>query len=279
MKLEKYNQIIWAVIGSGTILLVAIGVVIALVSALFFGRDRGVPVEVVEGEGTVERATAGTRHDFCIPISIPDSPYQLIRVTVDRVVVKGGAVAAKGFSSSNYDEAPLTRGCGYSGSGETQAIGNILARHTGTGQIRPILQQNAVIHTLEYPSGRAERTDRRAFPPSGVLYWEIAFADSNGDGRIDEYDDFGAYLSDVDGRNFKRITPGASRVLEKVYDEPRGTLYLKILYETTGDKSLDRQDGTALIEVNVQRREIVRTVVNREQLRGLLRPVEMSQTR
>jgi hypothetical protein len=273
MKLERYNQIVWAAIGSGTILITlvaAVAFVVSVVSELLSDRS-GVPVEVVADGPGGEKARAAVRHDFCLPIPVPGSPYQLIRVGVDRVVVKDRAVVAHLASSDSYDERRYARGCGFYGSSDLETIGNVLVRNVETGVTRPLLAQSALIQAIEYPSGRAEREERRDFPPPGTLYWEIAFADSNGDGRLDEGDDLGAYLSDPDGRNLKRVTPEASRVLEKVYDERRGLLYLKVLREASGDRTLDAADETALVEVHVARRAAVRTVLERSRLAELLR--------
>lgn len=270
MKLERYNQVVWAAIGSGTILLTLIAVVSFLVAALWPDRS-GVPVEVVAGDDGDGKGRTAVRHDFCLPIPVPGSPYQLIRVGVDRVVVKGRTVVAQLASSGDSYEARYTRGCGFYGSSDLETIGNVLVRNVETGAIRPLLAQSALIQAIEYPSGKTTREERRDFPPAGTLYWEIAFADSNGDGRLDEGDDLGAYLSGPDGRELVRVTPAASRVLEKAYDERRGLLYLKVLREASGDRTLDAGDETALVEVHVARRAMLRTVVERAQLAELLR--------
>ena len=132
----------------------------------------------------------------------------------------------------------------------------------------------------EYPQPPISNADPElapTFPPPGVLYWEISFEDSNGDNVIDEHDDSSAYLSDVDGRNFTRITPAASRVLEKTYDKPRQRLTLRIVRDTNGDRKLDDEDAPSLIEVSLTERKMVREVLNRASLHDLMRAAEPRQ--
>jgi hypothetical protein len=139
-----------------------------------------------------------------------------------------------------------------------------------------VLKENAVIHALEYPTPPIRDADPAfaRFPPPGVLYWEITFEDSNGDNIIDEHDDAGAYLSDIDGRNFARIAPAASRVLEKTYDASRKLLTLRIVRDINGDRKLDDDDAPSLIEVSLPERKMVREVLDRASLHELMRAAE-----
>lgn len=274
IKLERYNQIVWAVIGSGALLIAAIGA-IAAVAAMLSSGQRGVPVEVVEDDPAKTQAAANIRVDICPPISVDGTPYQLIAVAVDRIIIKNRvlpAKRAKGFVSSYNDEANLG-GCGSHGEGSMSATGNVLIHDTRTGTMRPLLAQNALVRHMEYPVPPVKPAERRAFPPPGVLYWEIGAGDTNGDGVLDEHDDIGAYLSDIDGTKLTRITPPGSRVVGKTYDETRRRLYLKIVQDTDGNKTLDDKDSSALIEVDVERRRIVGTILDarrwQEQSRGL----------
>jgi hypothetical protein len=274
IKLERYNQIVWAVIGSGALLIAAISVIVAVI-AMFPSGQRGVPVEVVEGDPENTRATADLRVDICPPIPVDGTPYQLIGVAVDRIVIKNRALLAKkakGFASSYSDEASLG-GCGYHGEGSMAATGNVLIRDTRTGAMRPLLAQNALVQHMEYPVRPVNPAGRHAFPPPEMLYWEIGMGDTNGDGVLDERDDIGAYLSDIDGTKLARITPPGSRVVGKTYDETRRRLYLKIVQDTDGNKTLDDNDSSALIEVDVAHRRIVGTILDarrwQEQSRGL----------
>jgi hypothetical protein len=260
--LERYNQMVWAAIGSAALLLVGISAIVALVAWILSGPS-GVPVEVVEDDSGRAPTPTDIRVEICPPVHVEGSPYQLIGVAVDRIVIKNRTLLAKrarGIASSYSDEANLG-GCGYQGEGSFAATGNVLIRDTRTGTIRPMLAQNALVHRMEYPV-RSVRDAERTFPPQGVLYWEIATADTSDDGMLDEQDDIGAWLSDIDGTKLTRVTPPNSRVESKTYDDVRHRLYLKIVQDTDGNRKLDDQDSSALIEVDVSHRRIVGTILD-----------------
>lgn len=273
IKLDRYNQIVWAVIGSGALLFVAIGAIAALI-AIFMSGQRGVPVEVVDDDSPQAQA-ADLRLDICPPIHVDGTPYQLIALAVDRIVIKNRTLLTKkgkGFVSSYSDEGNLT-GCGYQSTGSMAATGNILIRDARTGAMRLLLAQNALVKHMEYPVRAVKPDGRRVFPPPGVLYWEIGAGDTNGDGVLDDHDDVGAYLSNIDGTKLVRITPPGSRVVDKSYDENRRRLYLKIEQDTDGNKTLDDNDTSALVEVDMERRQMLGTILDasrwKEQLRNL----------
>lgn len=281
LKLERYNQILWAGIGTALVAVVAVAVLagtVAVLYALFKSRD-GVPVAVIEEDAEGRAGRAAVHYDFCHPVAVHDSPYQLIRVVTDRLVVRNKPAVSRRRDYASYysSETPYGDSCALYGIDRPAAVANVLVRHAGSGAMHLLLKENAVIHTLEYPRPPVRHGDpdfAQTFPPPGVLYWEITFEDSNGDNIIDEHDDAGAYLSDIDGRNFVRVTPAASRVLEKTYDKSRRRLALRIVRDANGDRKLDDEDAPSLIEVSLPERKMVREALNRASLRELMRAAE-----
>jgi hypothetical protein len=278
-KLERYNQIVWAVVGTGVVVVAAVSI-LAVAAAMLYAlikSDSGVPVAVVDDNGSDDTQREAARYDFCHPVAVAGSPYQLIRVASDRVVVRNTPAKLRKRGYDSYSsEADTYNSCGLYGNNDPTAIVNVLVRHADTGAVHLVLKENAVVQTLEYPQPRTGRDDpdsANTFPPAGVLYWEIASEDSNGDGVIDEEDDVGTYLSDIDGRNLARITPKPSRVLEKTYDKKRNTLLLRILPDTNGDGNLDDNDTPTLMESSAQRK-IMREVLNNKALAEVMHEAE-----
>jgi len=283
-QLERYNQILWAGIGTAVVAVVAVVLVTAAVAALYAALTSrsGVPVALVEEDGQGETASEAVHYDFCQPIAVYGSPYQLIRVVTDRLVVrnKPAVMHKRGYGSYSSNEQSYDS-CGIYGTDGPSAIANVLVRDADSGAMHMLFKENAVIQALEYPQLPVRSTGAEVaqeFPPAGVLYWEIAFEDSNGDNVIDEHDDSGAYLSDIDGRNLVRITPKPSRVLEKTYDKSRTLLTLRLVRDSNRDGKLDDTDSPSLIEVSVAKRTIVREVLDRASLRGLMRAAEPQRT-
>jgi hypothetical protein len=281
-KLERYNQIVWSVVGTGLLMIAALMLIVgfaAMLSSLLKPERGAMPVTMVE-DGTDGSPRQAALYDFCQPVSVYGTPYQFIRVVSDRFVVRNTPVARRS-KSKGYDsyssEAPSYETCDIHGSDHPSAMVNVLVRHTGNGVVHLMLKENAVIHTFEYPQPpNSEKYQDTAplFPPPGVLYWEIAFEDSNGDYVIDERDDLGAYLSGPDGRDLVRITPKPSRVLEKTYDGKRNILVLRIVRDTNMDKALDDQDTPSLMEVNVAQRKMTSEVLDAARLIEFMRAAE-----
>lgn len=280
--LESYNRVIWAVVGTGVVAMVAIGLLIAAVKMLgsLFDGSRAVPVAVVDEDGPENAGGGAAQYDFCQPITMPGSPYQLIRVASDKLVVRNVVVASKPAAEKGYGSFDDYSGtnhetCGFHGKDHPSAVVNVLVRNADTGAMHLALDESAVVYTLEYPTEpSADDPDAEAFPPVGVLFWEIASTDSSGDGVIDDDDDVGAYLSDADGRNLKRITPTPSRVLTRTYDRLRKVLLLRVLRDTNGDGKLDDKDHASLVESSVASRTMVREVLDKQALSAYMRQAE-----
>ncbi len=280
--LERYNQIVWAIIGSGVVAAVTVSVLIGL-AAMFYsmlhsGRG-GMQVAVIDENATQGVERKSSLYDFCQPLAVHESPYQLIRVVSDQFAVRKVAAASKARKSNfeSYSESPVYGACGIHGSDKQTGIVNVIIRNVDDNSMHLLLKENAVIQSMEYPLPPAKNEYGKSaedFPPAGTLYWEIAYGDSNNDGVIDEKDDLGAYLSNPDGSQLERITPAQSRVLEKSYDRKRNLLTLRILRDTNNDKVLDDKDKPSLIEVSVAKRKMIREVLDSKTLRGMMQQAE-----
>lgn len=280
--LERYNQIVWAIIGSGVVAAVMVSVLIGLAamfySVLHSGRG-GMQVAVIDEDAAHGIERKSTLYDFCQPLAVYQSSYQLIRVVSDQFTVRKAAAASKERKSNfdSYSESPVYGACGLHGSDRQTGVVNVIVRNVDDNSMHLLLKENAVIHSMEYPQVPAKNEYGKGaedFPPTGALYWEIAFEDSNNDGVIDEKDDLGAYLSNPDGSQLERITPAQSRVLEKSYDKKRNLLTLRTLRDTNSDKVLDENDKPSLIEVNVAKRKMIREVLDSKALIGMMQQAE-----
>lgn len=284
-RVERFNQIVWAIIGAGIIAMVAVlliaGLVVVISSMINSGRG-GMPVAMVQENAPDEPGNKPSHYDICMPLAVRGSPYQLIRVVSDQFLVRKTNARGKfkKMASDSYSEEPVYGACSIYGSSKQTGVVNVIVRHAVDNSMHLLLKENAVIKALDYP----HPTDKNEydespdnFPPVGTLYWEIAFEDSNSDAVFDDEDDFGAYLSSPDGSRLVRITPEHSRVLEKSYDKERKLLLLRILRDTNNDKVLDEADKPSLIEVNVVERKMTREVLDAQTLAGMMRHAEPKQ--
>lgn len=234
--LERYNQIIWAAIGSG-VMLVTIATVLILSAALIYelasSHKRGVSVTLIEHQGNGEELPS-LQYNFCQPETAYKSEYQYIRVVSNTFTVHKESKAKK-ISAYSSGETSYNNCQGYSNSDRSSLV-NVLIRNPESNESQLLLSRNGVVDTIEYPQAPDEtggEEDSSHFPPTGLIYLETVFSDANGDGIIDRHDDSGAYLADIDGRNLQRITPEYSRVIAKSYDIKRDVLTLHLLKDVT----------------------------------------------
>ncbi|MDH4276225.1 MAG: hypothetical protein OEW08_14425 [Gammaproteobacteria bacterium] len=259
--LERYNQILLAVFGTGAAVFLAVVAIVAVVSyiASQFGGQGGVPIDIVDNDAAKSQKEATMRIDMCPPVILEGTPYQLIAVSVDRIVIERRVMKLAQSAYESYADKQPNYGC-YQSDGHLSVNGNVLVRDTRNAEMRPLLSQNAVVQHMEYPTPR-QKDAREAFPPRDILYWEITTNDTNGDGVLDKHDDTGAWLSNIDGTRLTRITPPNSRVEAKTYDPGRQKIYLKVLQDTDNNKTLDEKDGSALIVVDIAQKRIVKTIM------------------
>lgn len=271
LSLQQYNQFVWAVLGT-----VALGLLLCAAWAAAwhwhgyraYGAMR---IEAVEG-ASVRNISGDVSAHAAMPVQVADSPYELIPVSVDRLVVSGKFFKVKRDWRGNRPywgrhwgqpwhgawHHGWHEGWGGEAGCDLPLAGNVLIRDTRNGATHLLLPQPAVIYAMAYPGAHgAGGQAGDAFPPNGTLYWEIGLADSNGDGELNKKDDVGAYLSDADGSHLVRVTPPGSHVVARAYDAARKVLTLKIETDTNGDKSLDHNDKTSLIEVSVPQRKML----------------------
>lgn len=280
--LERYNQIVWAIIGSGVVVAVTVSVLVGLAAMLYsmLHSDRGgMEIAVIDENAAQGAERKSSLYDFCQPLAVYGAPYQLIRVVSDQFAVRKMAAEFKARKSAyeSYSPEPNYGACGIYGSDRRTGTINIIVRNVEDNSVHLLLKENAVIQSVEYPQPPAKNEYGKTaedFPPTGTLYWEIAFEDSNNDSVIDEKDDLGAYLSNPDGSQLARITPSQSRVLEKSYDRKRNLLTMRILRDTNSDKVLDDKDKPSLIEVGVAERKMIREVLDSKMLTGMMQQAE-----
>ena len=271
--LEGYTRAVWALIGTGVLVLGVVGTTMLGVKLIReMTDDDRVPSAARVADGQ-EGGEIVPQYDFCRPIIQRGSPFQLIRVASDRMLIREASIEERVTGSLRKFKygGKSSQTCAFQDRELPAAIVNVLIRDADSGEMRPALGENARIYTLDYPSVDADDSE---FPPVGTLFWEIASEDTSGDGLVDERDDVGAYLSDADGRNRVRITPAPSRVLEHTYDAERKVLLLQVLRDTNGDRKLDAVDFPSLFEARLAARGMATEVLDPKLLSAMMREAE-----
>lgn len=188
--LDRWLKRLWLVNGVLLLVLMVLGTGALLVewlSGAFGGKNAVLAPDATQGSAVKPRA-------------VRYSPPRPIWGTKTRIVVvrygKGQQGSASGFGSYASDEYR----------DEDGPVVNFLFL-TGTEPGRVLLDKPAYVGDYNYPNSKDDSLQR-------WVTYRIAFADTNGDGRLDSDDRVDLYVSDVDGSNLRRVLPAGMRLLD-----------------------------------------------------------------
>ncbi|HEY0770500.1 MAG TPA: hypothetical protein VGD31_09195, partial [Sphingobacteriaceae bacterium] len=121
---------------------------------------------------------------------------------------------------------------------EVEDVVNIIFLNKALEPIRTLLDRKAFIHSMRYP-GKSEYAYEVEITDTVQRHitYEIAFDDSNKDGRIDSDDNLGLYLSNPDGSDFTTITADVNVGMYKFVN--RNQMLVK--YSERSDEDVDHK--------------------------------------
>ncbi len=185
--LDRWLKRVWMVNGVLLLVLMLLGtgaLLVTWLSGAFGGKNAVL-------------APAQTSGADAKPRAVRYSPPRPIWGSKTRVVVvrygKGQQGAGRGFGSYEYRE-------------EDGPVVNLLFL-TGTAPGRVLLDKPAYVGDFDYPSSKDDSLQH-------WLTYQIAFEDTNGDGRLDSDDRVDLYVSDLDGSNLRRVLPFGMRLVD-----------------------------------------------------------------
>jgi hypothetical protein len=156
---------------------------------------------------------------YCLPTLIKKTSTALVGLAVAR---PASDRAASKWSGYGPGRASCQLGERY-GSG---AVHNAVVLDLEAGQQRLLLETRGRIARFAQPDENCEKGE--GIVPCDYLYWELATEDTNGDGKIGPKDAAPAYLSDLDARGLRRITPKDTSVRGLSSDPQTGVLFLQV---------------------------------------------------
>lgn len=245
MKIEKYNQVVWATLGTMAVLGVVAMVLVSVVSIIASRQSpQGIKVEE-PAPGQAERKTE-TKIVYGDPIVTEHSPFVMIPVGLQEVS-KGRLVKLTGsyysygssFSKASYIYYGLLRG----------RYNNIVFYSKNTGQSHVLLDRKAVISSFYFPYGKEDKTQK---PLPKFLLFGISEDDTNGDGVISEEDAVVVYLADLDGGNFQQVTPSNTQLIGWEIDQYSGMIFLRLRKDSDNDKEFTEEDDMSVFKVDAR---------------------------
>jgi hypothetical protein len=111
-------------------------------------------------------------------------------------------------------------------------------------EVYKLLEHNAYINKISYPSGKYYKKDTEKIQP--FMLYEIAMEDNNNDHRINDDDNMSYYISDLSGKNLRKITPDTLGIDNYWYTDDYSEIYFESVKEvkTSDDLGYSIKDRT-----------------------------------
>lgn len=259
MKLERYNHLLIALLGTGAILAgVALAAWIAVL-AIWQAQPARILLDPQGPDGPRQELL------FCQPTIVPGSGLQLLPVAVRAVDGSEDVGVTSPPVISSY--VRTDRNCGLSQYGWAGQIFNVVVRGPREEQQRLLVDRPAQIEALHLP--KADCAKGEGPVPCGVLQWHIRDTDSNGDGAISEDDALIVYHSTSAVAELRPVTPREASLVAFVWDPEQGSILFQVRFDRNADGRYDEQDPTEILVLDLEPGATAREVVADEIRRRL----------
>jgi hypothetical protein len=268
MSLERYNQILWAVVGT----LVVLGaLVLAVILFITRTREDRSPTIVI---GKPNQPKVNQNLVFCEPIVVPGTNRQLLPVAAvdvddphsEKIVVQYEARLSRG--SGYYDPSRCTLGSYSTGT----RIFNVVMRNSATGRQWLLLERPAQIAAVNVPAKDCQSS--QAVFPCGLIQWQIRDRDTNKDGVIDTKDALVVYHSNLQAEELKPVTPPNTSLLSFVWDRDRNALLYQVRLDANGNGEFEKGEPTEILEFVVGKSTAAQAIVDEKIRKELLSHIQ-----
>jgi len=249
MNLVKISQKLWEIVGLLVAILFLLGILAVFVGVGFGAyqlRAHQVNGVAVNPEG--DKGKLKTTVEYGLPLPFEESDFFMIPVKLEKK--KQGqereAVYSKAASKSyGYDGRVSSYGdASYGG-----PLYNIVFINKQTGESRPLLSQKGFIDGVYFPETKYGKKEEKIKPT--FLLLEIATADTNHDGVINEKDASAGFIASVDGIKLTQVTPDNTRMRQWRYDADSKKLFLEIVRDANRDQRFNWDDPQTVVSVDV----------------------------
>lgn len=254
MRLERYNQLLIAVLGTGA----GIGGVALAAGLALLALREARPARILVDQQAPDRPRQELV--FCQPTIVPKSGLQLLPVAVRAIDESKDVRVTSPPGLASY--SPSDQNCGLSRYGWAGQIFNVVVRTPGTDQQRLLLDRPSQIEALHMPHEDCARGEGPV--PCGLLQWHIRDTDSNADGAISGEDALVAYHSSSVVDELRPVTPGEASLVTFLWDPKRNSILFQVRFDRSGDRRFDEDDPTEILELALESDGTAKQVVSPE---------------
>ncbi len=113
---------------------------------------------------------------------------------------------------------------------------NIKFQQLDSEEIVPLTNERVVIYSVQFLRSIFENTGKQ------FLIYEMRDRDTNGDENLDGEDASSLYISNINGENFRKLTPEGQHLLQLTVVDELNRLYFKTSEDSNGDGEFDNND-------------------------------------
>ena len=264
MKLERYNQIVFAVLATGAV----VGAVALAAFVFWVSLERDIRAGVVVDPTARVDDAPPQNLVFCPPIVESTGAYEYVAVgaVVATDASRDPSLLGSVARQSYYGE--LLTNCNIGGYGGATRVFNVVVRDRATNEQRLLLAEPGLVVSVEVPTDKCAAGEGPA--PCGLLLWRLRPADTNGDGAINNLDATVAYVSDLNARALQAVTPADATELASQWSAKNERWYFQIRRDANQDGRYSEEDGAEVLETDAAAPGMGRPIVDPQIAASLL---------
>lgn len=198
--------------------------------------------EHVASDVTSDRAAYG-RPTVGMPIILPQSHHALVPFTLERALRPFEFNSDYGVSSSYVPESLAGPRLFYFRP-QTVLWHNLIFQDQRSGETRLLLDRKAII--TQFTPVMEPLKQGEEPKAAHLLLYGIADNDTDGDGIIHRDDAVVAYVSGIDGGDFRRATPEGTQLWNVAYDFEDRVIYFIAVSDSNSDRRFTMEDRAQL---------------------------------
>ncbi|MCY2686006.1 hypothetical protein [Salinimicrobium sp. TH3] len=113
---------------------------------------------------------------------------------------------------------------------------NLKFQQLNSEELVPLTNEQVVIYSVQFLRSIFENTGKQ------FLLYEMRDRDTNGDENLSEKDASSLYISNINGENFRKLTPEGEHLLQLTVVDEMNRLYFRTREDSNGDGQFDNND-------------------------------------